>query len=302
MRQSHACQTPPDRPPGRAIHAPPQTTPRQTTPAPDRARDRGAALLRANVGAIRRIARRAAVRGGLAEDRCDDFVSHVFLALLRDDHVVLREYRGDAKLETYLVVVIQNLLRDYRNRHWGRYRPSAAARRLGLDAIRLEAYLVRDGLDAHTAIELMIRNHKSRSGRERLEALAARLADRRCDARRAAGEGACPAAQEEAFDPLEDRARSDQVRAIGKALAQAITDLPDDQRRLLRLIFRDNWTIARIARTLQRDQRSLYRLRDRCLRSLRHGLESKGLGWHRVRDAIEGRTSDKGLPSRNMLW
>ena len=71
-------------------------------------------------------------------DDSDEFRSWVHEKLIEDDYRVLREFTGRSKLATFLVAVIQNLARDYRSREWGRWRPSAAAERLGLVAVQLE--------------------------------------------------------------------------------------------------------------------------------------------------------------------
>ena len=69
----------------------------------------------------------------------------VRLKLLQDDYAVLRKYRGASSQTTFLTVVISNLFRDHRIKHWGKWRPSAEAKRHGEVAVRLEAAIYRDG-------------------------------------------------------------------------------------------------------------------------------------------------------------
>src|SRR5262245_34415390 len=84
-------------------------------------------------------------RSGIHGDDVEDFKSWVRLRLVENDYEVLRRFRGEGTLHTYLTVVIALLARDYRYAHWGRWRPSAAARRLGPLAVRLETLVHRDG-------------------------------------------------------------------------------------------------------------------------------------------------------------
>ena len=68
-----------------------------------------------------------------AED-VEDFVAHVRVHLLDDDYAALRRFEGRCTLPTFLALIIQHLLCDYRARHWGalphlRGRAAAGARR-----------------------------------------------------------------------------------------------------------------------------------------------------------------------------
>jgi hypothetical protein len=65
--------------------------------------------------------------------------------IIDGNYALLRKFGGRAKLATYLGVVIGNLFADYRNSIWGRWRPSAAAVRLGPIGIRIEEMLYREG-------------------------------------------------------------------------------------------------------------------------------------------------------------
>ena len=53
--------------------------------------------------------------------------------------------RGRGSLNTYLRVVIERLVLDMRVTNWGKWRPSARARRLGAEAVLFEQLTVRDG-------------------------------------------------------------------------------------------------------------------------------------------------------------
>src|SRR5262245_8565405 len=81
---------------------------------------------------------------GLGREEAEDFGQTVRLKFLEDDCAVLRKYRGQAALGTYLWTIVKRHLLDLRNAEWGRWRPSAEARRLGRAAERLELLLVRD--------------------------------------------------------------------------------------------------------------------------------------------------------------
>src|SRR5689334_20585988 len=67
----------------------------------------------------------------------EEFASWATLRLVEHDYQILRQFRGDSSLRTYLVVVLTMLHHEFRVRQWGRWRPSAAARRRGPVAVEL---------------------------------------------------------------------------------------------------------------------------------------------------------------------
>ena len=98
-------------------------------------------------------------RHHLPGSEADDFGSHVKLKLIEDDYAILRKFEGRSNLRTYLTVVIQRLFLDYRIKAWGKWRPSAEAKRSGPVAILLERLTQRDGYGLEEAVELMKTNH-----------------------------------------------------------------------------------------------------------------------------------------------
>src|SRR5215471_14474916 len=90
----------------------------------------------------------------------DEFASEVRLHFIEKHYEPLRQFRGQASLRTYLGVVVNHLFLDYRNRLWGKWRPSADAKRQGLLAILVERFVTRDGWTLEQAIEMVRVNHR----------------------------------------------------------------------------------------------------------------------------------------------
>ena len=103
-------------------------------------------------GVIRFVVR----RHRLPASEADEFVAHARLRLIEHDYQILRRFGGRSSLRTYLATVIERLLLDYRIREWGKWRPSAEARRAGPVAVRLDQLLNRDGLPFHQAAEILL--------------------------------------------------------------------------------------------------------------------------------------------------
>ena len=138
----------------------------------------GEALFLAHLDVVERAIGFVCSRNHLSAADADDFSSYVTLRIVEDDYEVFSSFQGRASLRTYLTVVIQRMLLDYRVRAWGRWRPSAEAKRCGPLAIRLEELLVRDGCRLDEAYEMLKTNHGLTVTREELERLAERLPSR----------------------------------------------------------------------------------------------------------------------------
>ena len=89
------------------------------------------ALFLANLPVIDSVVRHVCRRHHLSAAEADDFGSEVRLHIIERNYEILRKFEGRSSLRTYLAVVVQRLFLDYRNRIWGKWRPSAEAQRRG---------------------------------------------------------------------------------------------------------------------------------------------------------------------------
>lgn len=273
----------PGRPPGGAPEAPGEGPVQQ--------------LFHEQQPAIQKAAAYFCRRYGFSREEIEDFTQHVLLKIWADDCAVLRKYQGrdDAKMTTYLAVVVHRALLDYVDGMWGKWRPSAQARRLGQLAVDLERLLVCDRSSLDEACQTL-RSRGVTATNDELSTLAARLPQprvpRRTDAahesdgrlapgaggarRLAAGAGrAEPAAAESADDLLVGKERQRCRQMALKALKAALAALPDEDRLIARMV--GEVPIADIARIWKLDQKALYKRRDKILRSLRQALEGAGV-------------------------
>lgn len=245
------------------------------------------ALLLAHLATVEKIVSALARRHALAGDAADDFGSWVKLRLVENDYAVLAKFRGESSLPTYLTVVIAMLYREYRVQQWGRWRPSAAARRAGALAIRLETLVRRDGLSLAQAAQLLRTNGETTLSDRELAALLGALPERM--PLRPIVTGITPP------DPAAAHSADDRVRATEQladhdrtedALRSALRTLPADDRLLLRLRFLEGLSVADIARALSLDQKPLYRRLERALALLRRTLEQSGVTREQVRELV----------------
>jgi RNA polymerase sigma factor (sigma-70 family) len=228
----------------------------------------------AHLQLVDRIVAIQARRHGLAHADADDFRAWVRERLVADDYAVLRKFGGRSSLQTYLVTVIANLFRDFRNSRWGRWRPSAAAKRMGPAAVRLEELVVRDGIPLREAAEVLRSNGLSLGDHE-LARMAAAL-----PARTHTGEVS--------LDAIGDLADVDQgagtgaveqelARTVERTIRELVAELPGEDALILRMRFWDDVSVADIARMLRLDQKALYRRIERLQARLREALALRGI-------------------------
>jgi RNA polymerase sigma factor for flagellar operon FliA len=246
-------------------------------------------LLLDNLSWIERACAALARRHGLSADEADDFLSWTRMRLLEDDCALLRRFRGECAATTYLTVVLATLFRDYRVREWGRWRPSAAARREGPLAVRLETLVKRDGWALQEAGErLRTAGATTLSDRE-LAALLARLPAHA--PARPVPAGAGPLADAPAPEAADDgvlRGEAGARRAAGEAaLRRAVERLVPRDQVVFRMRFWEGLSVAQIARGLGVPQKGLYRRIERALARLRRELERGGMSLEGVRELLQ---------------
>ena len=204
----------------------------------------------------------------LSPDEREELRSCVYLKLLENDCAVLRQFRGDSQLRTFLFVVVDRVLIDLRNAKWGKWRPSAAARRLGDAAVRLEELVGRDGLTRDEAEAVMRRDNEwplDPALQRRLDQLPARPSRRFVDMDQV--EGLCDACADPEARLI--AAASDSRR---QTLRRVIADLDPTDRTLLRLRFNERLPVCRIAGQAGMTTTAAYRRFDSIYRRLRTTL------------------------------
>lgn len=233
---------------------------------------------------IEQVIRFTCRRHRCSADEAEEFGGVARLALVKGDYSVLAAFEGRSKLSTYLTVVLQRLFLEFRVHKWGRWRPSAEAKRLGPLAIRLETLISREGLSLEEAFQ---RLHAIDPDfhREQATELAARLPARplrRFEDEEALADLPSPGPAPEAA--LLDREAAAQKRRATACLADVIAALPAHDQLILRLRFGEGRQIVEIAEVLQTEARPLYRRIERLAQGLRQELEARGVasedfGW-----------------------
>jgi RNA polymerase sigma factor (sigma-70 family) len=186
------------------------------------------------------------------------------------------------------VVVLGMLFREYRVSRWGRWRPSAAARRLGPVAVRLETLVYRDGCTRAQAMEILCTSGEARMDDAELGRMFAQLPARTRARPVPAGDTELDALPGESG--ADERVAQDEAGRLRErleaALEREIERLPPDDRQVLRLRFWHGLSVADTARALAIEQKPLYRRIERALGELRKGLETAGISRVQVRELL----------------
>lgn len=257
-----------------------------TPPLPDPSPSYGRRLLEEHYRLIQERLDRLSRRSGFPKQEAEELRSWALFKLVENDYRILSRWEGRSSFSTFLSVVLVNLLHDYRCRVWGKWRPSAAARRLGPTAIHLERLWARDRLPLDQAVERLRAEHGIVLSQDEAERLTTVL--RRAPEREFVGEEELLQipVDGEVESRLEERKRARTERRLQEVLSPLLQSIPAQDRRLLKLHFWDGLSMAAISPLLGRPQRELYTLRDKCLKKLRHYLQQAGLDSVQARDLL----------------
>lgn len=251
-------------------------------------------------GAIAAVCRRRR----LAYDEAEEFASDARLHLIKDDCAVLRAFQGRSSIRTYVIAVLSHLFLDWRNARWGKWRPSAEARRLGPVAVRLETLIARDRLSFDEACEVLHSNEGVTASRDELDGFARRFPHRtRRSFTTDDGLSDVPAQDGAPDDGVWRMAASATASRARQALDELIAELPAQDRLILQMRYVDGRRIQDIARLLALDARPLYRRIERILLDLRRALEVRGVTAADALDAItrEGFLEDPDIAMRKSM-
>jgi RNA polymerase sigma factor for flagellar operon FliA len=231
----------------------------------------------ANLALIDRLIAITARRHALSAADAEDFGASVRARLIDDDYAVLRKFGGRSSLVAYLTTVVVNVFRDYRNSRWGRWRPSAEAKRRGPIGIRLEELLYRDGHPLREAVQIL-RSLGAPMTESELVRLAAALPQRQPN-----DELSLDAAEACAVSVMPSPGAA---RDMEELLHSLLAQLPAEDALITRMRFWSDMSVADIARTLRLEQRPLYRRLDGIRARLRADLEARGIDRARATEML----------------
>ena len=225
----------------------------------------------------------------------EEFLAEFRLHLIEHTYGPLKKFEGRCSFRTYLTVLVQHFFHDYRNRLWGKWRPSAAARRLGPTGVLLERLVTRDGWTVEQAIEIIQTNHQVVVD-DRFATLVT------CIAKRQPPRQTVPERDADEIDGATQppdwnvlsAERGFLAKRVHASLERARQTLPAIDRLVLKMLFDDGMAAASVARTLQLDQTRLYRDIKRIFASLRKALEAEGLTKEEIRELFADGRSGEG--------
>jgi RNA polymerase sigma factor for flagellar operon FliA len=250
-----------------------------------------------HLGVVEQLVRFVARRQRLTPEEAEELSSTISLKLVENDYQIFRQFEGRSSLKTYLAAVIHRAALDARIARWGKWRPSAQARRLGPVATLLDRLLGRDGMPLDDAISLL-RSQGIEESPDHLRAIAAQLPIR--TRRRLVGEDGLdqlpdptPAAQ--MVEPAIEIAS--EAEKVEEALAAALAGLPDVDRLILKMRFQNELPVLRIAQLLAIEPKAMYRRIDKVMKILRTELEARGVGAAQVNGLI----GHPAMPLRSLM-
>ena len=214
-------------------------------------------------------------RHALSPADADEYAAWAKARIIDADYAVLRKFGGRSSLHTYLTAVLVNLFRDYRNHCWGRWRPSAAAKRFGPIAMRLEELLYREAHPLREAGQIL-----RFSGAQLTDAEIAQLAARipsRPVVRELSLEDTSDVVATIADSNVHSPDISPELESLEITLQSLLNDLSPEDALIVKMRFWSGMSVADIARTLQLKQKPLYRRIEAIQEQMRLALEARGI-------------------------
>lgn len=280
------------RPPRAATAGPSTKRPSGPLSAPPADNSAYEAILLEHLDFIERTVASVARRNAVAQWDAEDLAGQVKLRLIARDYAVLRRFEGRSRLTTYLTTVIHNIFRDFRIQRWGKWRPSAAAKRLGDLGVQLEALLYRDRFGAREAFAILRDRFEVEATDRELESMAGRLRPRTTRRIETDADLARLESADRGDQGIRQRERSEAMSRVAGALRKVLASLEPEDRLILRMRFVDGLTIRAIAAGLDLQQRPMYTRVQRLLVEVRRRIELEGIACDEALDLLGEPCSD----------
>lgn len=215
-------------------------------------------------------------RNRVSRDEEEEFGSHVKFKLIESNYAIIRKFEGRSAFSTYMTTVIQRMFFQYRVQMWGKWRPSAQARRLGDKGITLERLLTRDGHTYSEAVAILTAGCDAVFTVGEIDAIYVRLPVRQprpmlVAAMENADNG--PSIEPELFSGE----RAVIARHTAATIDAAIATMESEDQLILRMRFWNGKKIPDIARALRIDGKKLYKRINKLLAQLKFALEEAGI-------------------------
>jgi RNA polymerase sigma factor (sigma-70 family) len=247
------------------------------------------ALFLEHLGWIDRVASIACSKHGVWGAEAEDFAAWVRMKLMEDDYAMLRRFRGDSDLKTYLASVVARHFVSFVRTRRGRWRPSVAAARLGPPAADLEQLVRREGYTVEQAGEKLRTAGRTTLSDAELARLLTHLPvhtpPRPVEVESELMLSATPGASQADERVVAEETETRRAEMLG-ALRQALGELEPEEQLIVRLHFGDGLSLADVARAMHLEQKPLYRRVERLRTRLRALLESAGLRGDDVRGLL----------------
>jgi RNA polymerase sigma factor (sigma-70 family) len=206
----------------------------------------------------------------------EDFAQDVKAKFVANDYLVLRKFRGDCSLETYVTAVITSTAKDFLNSRWGKFRSSAAARRAGPVAMQLEQLVVRDQMSFDEACEQLWSKHGITLSRAELEEMFARLPPRTRRRFASLDEVENTLAPDRADDDVDRAERQSFRKRLTSAIGAELASWPAEDAAIMAYRFRDGRKVGEIAAMLGLEEKRLFPRIQTMIARLKAALKTRG--------------------------
>jgi len=234
-----------------------------------------------------RLAKTLGRRRGVSREDAEDFAQDALLKVMDNDHAVLRKFRNDSSMATYLASVVSFYFKDWTNSRWGKYRTPKPVGRLGEPAITLHRSMVRDGLSFAEACEKLRTEHRFALTDAELAEIAAKLPIKFRHQIESADALTNVAAPDTADHIIVDQEKLALRQRIYEILQRWRAGLTEQDALIVAYWIDDGLKFVELAKLVGIPQKKVYERVDTLRKQLRRLLKDGGIDGSTIRDLLE---------------
>jgi RNA polymerase sigma factor (sigma-70 family) len=232
-------------------------------------------------------------RNRIDRDEGEEFGSYAKFKLIEGNYAIIRKFEGRSSFSTYMTTVIQRMFFQYRVQMWGKWRPSAEAKRLGDKGITVERLLTRDGYTYAETASILTSGNDTLFTHAEIEAIYRRLPLRQPrPVLVAAMENTDNGPSLDTENDLFGDERGCAARKASAVLDAIMGTMEPEDQLILRMRFWGGRKIPEIGRDLGLEGKKLYKRIDKLLAQLKLAMENEGIaasGYLRTAESFRSR-------------
>lgn len=251
-------------------------------------------LFKENLGRINRVVDSLSYRLKMQPDVTEDVRSYVYERIVDSGYRVFQEFEEAEIPNSYLILSIENICKDYYRTQHGRWRPSTKAKELGVLGVKMDDLLNHQRVSVDAACEIIITEMENTGTAPPPKTELLSIADliKIKEKRGTINSGSevlefLAQSKATADDALYVEELNKKKKKLDDVIMAQCQMISEEDRLIFKMYFEDNHSISNIARILKKDRHQIDRRLKKLLKKFKKKILNRGFILDEIKEIID---------------